>query len=69
MTLVSPAAILYELLYDGVFKVDRSLLGPCHRVSRHSDLLSDDNMAACGSSDESDLDVGEALRWETCQLL
>lgn len=53
-------SILYELLYDGVFKVDRSLLGVCQRVSRQSDLLSDDNMAACASSDESDLDAGDA---------
>ncbi|XP_067435285.1 OTU domain-containing protein 4 [Thunnus thynnus] len=53
-------SILYELLYDSVFKVDRSLLGVCQRVSRQSDLLSDDNMAACASSDESDLDAGDA---------
>lgn len=55
------AAILYELLYDGVFKVDRSVLGSCQRGGRHTDLLTDDNMAACGSSDESDGDAGEAL--------
>ncbi|XP_076581054.1 OTU domain-containing protein 4 [Chaetodon auriga] len=54
-------SILYELLYDGVFKVDRSFLGSCQRVGRASDLLSDDSMAACGSSDESDVDAGEAL--------
>lgn len=56
-----PAAILYELLYDGVFKVDRSALGLCQRSARPSDVLSDDNMAACHSSDESDLDADEAL--------
>ncbi|XP_070786275.1 OTU domain-containing protein 4 [Enoplosus armatus] len=54
-------SILYELLYDGVFNVDRSFLGPCQRIGRPSDLLSDDNMAACGSSDESDFDAGEPL--------
>lgn len=63
---LSPAAILYELLYDDVFKVERNLLGLCQRVGRPADLLSDDSMVACGSSDESDLDMGEALRWETC---
>ncbi|KAM7376952.1 hypothetical protein PAMA_013640 [Pampus argenteus] len=57
-------SVLYELLYDGVFKVDRSFLGMCQRNSRASDLLSDDNMAACASSDESDLDASEALRVE-----
>uniref|UniRef100_A0A3Q3WU64 Uncharacterized protein n=1 Tax=Mola mola TaxID=94237 RepID=A0A3Q3WU64_MOLML len=50
-------SILYELLYDGVFKVDRSVLGSCQRGARHTDLLTDDNMAACGSSDESDGDA------------
>uniref|UniRef100_A0A3Q1G7W1 ubiquitinyl hydrolase 1 n=1 Tax=Acanthochromis polyacanthus TaxID=80966 RepID=A0A3Q1G7W1_9TELE len=54
-------SILYELLYDGVFKVDRSFLGLCQRTSRPTDLLSDDNMLACASSDESDLDAGDAL--------
>ncbi|XP_070710476.1 OTU domain-containing protein 4 [Pempheris klunzingeri] len=54
-------SILYELLYDGVFKADRSLMGLCQRVSRPTDVLSDDNLAACPSSDESDLDVDEAL--------
>ncbi|KAE8279420.1 OTU domain-containing protein 4 [Larimichthys crocea] len=54
-------SILYELLYDDVFKVDRSLLGACQRISRPSDFLSDDNMATCVSSDESDLDAGDAL--------
>ncbi|XP_035530976.1 OTU domain-containing protein 4 [Morone saxatilis] len=54
-------SIVYELLYDGVFKVERSFLGPCQRMSRPSDVLSDDSMPVCGSSDESDLDAGEAL--------
>uniref|UniRef100_A0A3P8T7T4 ubiquitinyl hydrolase 1 n=1 Tax=Amphiprion percula TaxID=161767 RepID=A0A3P8T7T4_AMPPE len=54
-------SILYELLYDGVFKVDRSFLGLCQRTSRPTDLLSDDNMFACASSDESDPDTGDAL--------
>ncbi|XP_073331084.1 OTU domain-containing protein 4 [Pagrus major] len=54
-------SILYELLYDGVFKVDRSTLSSCQRGGRSSDLLTDDGMNACGSSDESDLDAGEPL--------
>ena len=57
-----PAAILYEVLYNGVFKVDRSSLGVCQRVGRPNDLLSDDSMAACASSDESDVDAGDS-RW------
>ncbi|XP_067379699.1 OTU domain-containing protein 4 isoform X2 [Channa argus] len=58
-------SILYELLYDNVLKMDRNLLsGVCQRSSRPNDLLSDDNMAACLSSDESELDSGEALRVE-----
>ncbi|XP_060887641.1 OTU domain-containing protein 4 [Labrus mixtus] len=47
-------SILYELLYDDVFKVERGALSVCQRVGRPHDLLIDDNMAACGSSDESD---------------
>nr|XP_046236948.1 OTU domain-containing protein 4 [Scatophagus argus]XP_046236949.1 OTU domain-containing protein 4 [Scatophagus argus] len=54
-------SILYEVLYDDVFKVDRGFLGMCQRVGRPSDLLSDDSMAVCGSSDESDPDAGEPL--------
>ncbi|XP_045921872.1 OTU domain-containing protein 4 isoform X2 [Micropterus dolomieu] len=54
-------SILYELLYEDVFNVDRSFLGLCQRPARPSDLLSDDNMPACGSSDESDFDTGEPL--------
>uniref|UniRef100_A0A3B4YQ89 ubiquitinyl hydrolase 1 n=1 Tax=Seriola lalandi dorsalis TaxID=1841481 RepID=A0A3B4YQ89_SERLL len=56
---VSAAAILYEVLYDGVFKVDRNSLGACQRLPRSNDLLSDDSMAFCNSSDESDLDANE----------
>uniref|UniRef100_A0AAQ6ADV9 ubiquitinyl hydrolase 1 n=1 Tax=Amphiprion ocellaris TaxID=80972 RepID=A0AAQ6ADV9_AMPOC len=55
-------SILYELLYDRVFKVDRSFLGLCQRTSRPTDLLSDDNMFACASSDESDPDTGD-ISW------
>ncbi|XP_023286625.1 OTU domain-containing protein 4, partial [Seriola lalandi dorsalis] len=58
-------SILYEVLYDGVFKVDRNSLGACQRLPRSNDLLSDDSMAFCNSSDESDLDANEALRVET----
>ncbi|PWA24015.1 hypothetical protein CCH79_00018629 [Gambusia affinis] len=57
----SEPAILYELLYEGVFRVDRSSLGPCQRTGRASDLLSDDCMAVCGSSDESDQETREPL--------
>lgn len=53
-------SILYELLYDGVFKVDRGSL-PCQRASRATDLLSDDCMAVCVSSDESDPENQEPL--------
>uniref|UniRef100_A0A3P9BP77 ubiquitinyl hydrolase 1 n=1 Tax=Maylandia zebra TaxID=106582 RepID=A0A3P9BP77_9CICH len=52
-------SVLYELLYEGVFKVDRSYLGSCQRIGRPADLLSDDCMPACPSSDDSDLDVDE----------
>ncbi|XP_076019212.1 OTU domain-containing protein 4 [Genypterus blacodes] len=54
-------SILYEVLYEGVFKVDRGLLTMCQRVPRASDLLSDDNMDACASSDESNADADESL--------
>ncbi|XP_031707091.1 OTU domain-containing protein 4 [Anarrhichthys ocellatus] len=54
-------SILYELLYDNVFQVDRSSLGSCQRMSRPADLLSDDSMNVCLSSDDSDLDAGEPL--------
>ncbi|KAK9525070.1 hypothetical protein VZT92_017413 [Zoarces viviparus] len=54
-------SILYELLYDDVFQVDRSSLGPCQRGGRPADLLSDDSMNVCASSDDSDLDAGEPL--------
>ncbi|XP_026200230.1 OTU domain-containing protein 4 [Anabas testudineus] len=58
-------SILYELLYDGVFKVDRSTLSTyCQRNSRPNDLVSDDNMPACVSSDESELDPGDVFRVE-----
>ncbi|XP_034413606.1 OTU domain-containing protein 4 [Cyclopterus lumpus] len=52
-------SILYELLYDGVFQAERSSLGSCHRPSRPADVLSDDGMNACISSDDSDLEAGE----------
>ena len=58
---MSSAAILYELLYERVFHVDRKSLQPCQRVSRPYDLLSDDSMAACASSDDSDVDAEESL--------
>ncbi|XP_068569276.1 OTU domain-containing protein 4 [Cebidichthys violaceus] len=57
-------SILYELLYDRVFRVDRSSLGLCQRSGRPADLLSDDAMNVCFSSDDSDLEDGEPLRVE-----
>ncbi|KAM4713864.1 LOW QUALITY PROTEIN: OTU domain-containing protein 4 [Anableps anableps] len=54
-------SILYELLYDGVFKVDRSSLGPCQRTGRSTDLLTDDCLAVCISSDESDPETQDPL--------
>lgn len=56
-----PAAILYELLYDRVFNVDQGLLSLCQRAPRSTDFLSDDSMAFCGSSEDSDPDTGEAI--------
>ncbi|XP_072231976.1 OTU domain-containing protein 4 [Leuresthes tenuis] len=54
-------SILYELLYERVFQVDRRSLQLCQRVGRPHDLLSDDSMAACASSDDSDVDAEEPL--------
>lgn len=68
MFLLCPAAILYELLYEGVFKVEHSVLAPCQRAGKN-DVLSDDNLPLCGSSDESDSDAGEALWWDSCLTL
>uniref|UniRef100_A0A3B3IKA9 ubiquitinyl hydrolase 1 n=1 Tax=Oryzias latipes TaxID=8090 RepID=A0A3B3IKA9_ORYLA len=53
-------SILYEVLYEGVFKVDRSSLGICQRSSRQSDFLSDDGLPV-HSSDESDLETDDPL--------
>ncbi|XP_029938033.1 OTU domain-containing protein 4-like isoform X1 [Salarias fasciatus] len=52
-------SILYELLYEGVFKVDRNLLAACQRPGRPTGVLIDDGLAACRSSDDSDGDVDE----------
>lgn len=57
-------SIVYELLYDKVFEVDRNSLGVCQRVPRAADHIIDDNMAHCPSSDESDLDSAETQRTE-----
>ncbi|KAJ3585606.1 hypothetical protein NHX12_014325 [Muraenolepis orangiensis] len=46
-------SLLYELLYERVFKEDRSVLGMGQRGGRRSELT-DDHMAACPSSDESE---------------
>ncbi|TNN25721.1 OTU domain-containing protein 4 [Liparis tanakae] len=52
-------SILYELLYDGVFQAERGSLGACQRPGRPTDLLSDDAMNACVSSDDSDPEAAE----------
>ncbi|KAM4611655.1 OTU domain-containing protein 4 [Polymixia lowei] len=54
-------SLLYELLYDSVFKMDCSTLTVLQRASRPSDLLSDDSMPACPSSDESDPETDQPL--------
>ncbi|XP_060922618.1 OTU domain-containing protein 4 [Limanda limanda] len=52
-------SIVYEMLYEDVFKVDHGALGL--RAGRPVDFLSDDSMAACASSDGSDLETDEPL--------
>ncbi|CAJ1085750.1 OTU domain-containing protein 4 isoform X2 [Xyrichtys novacula] len=55
-------SILFELLYDDVFKADKSSLGVCQKgTTRPRDPLIDDNMVTCASSDESDVDAGEPV--------
>ncbi|XP_029931658.1 OTU domain-containing protein 4 [Myripristis murdjan] len=54
-------SILYELLYDRVFKVERSALSVCQRVPRSSDVPTDDTLPPCASSDESDAETGQPL--------
>ncbi|KAK1889940.1 OTU domain containing protein 4 [Dissostichus eleginoides] len=54
-------SILYELLYEDVFNVDRNSMGSCNRGGRPSDILSDDIIKLCASSDESEPDTGEGL--------
>ncbi|CAB1440198.1 unnamed protein product [Pleuronectes platessa] len=54
-------SIVYEMLYEDVFKVDHGALALCQRVGRPADFLSDDSMAACASSDGSDLENDEPL--------
>lgn len=46
-----------------MFRVDQGLQAACQRNPRPSDALSDDRMAFCGSSEESDADAGEAVGW------
>ncbi|XP_062414626.1 OTU domain-containing protein 4 isoform X2 [Pungitius pungitius] len=54
-------SILYELLYGGVFRVERGALGSCQRSGRPADLLSDDAMNVCASSDDSEPEADEPL--------
>ncbi|KAI7794718.1 OTU domain-containing protein 4-like isoform X2 [Triplophysa rosa] len=49
-------SVLYELLYDGVCGVDRSVLGPCVKGGRGQDRLDSEE---CKSSEESDLEEDE----------
>ncbi|XP_056588924.1 OTU domain-containing protein 4 isoform X2 [Triplophysa dalaica] len=49
-------SILYELLYDGVCGIDRSVLGPCVKGGRGRDRLDSEQ---CKSSEESDLEEDE----------
>ncbi|XP_077400891.1 OTU domain-containing protein 4 isoform X2 [Vanacampus margaritifer] len=55
-------SILYELLYAGVFLVSRHTVASCQSSGRACEQLSDDNMAACVSSDDSDPDTGSSFR-------
>lgn len=50
-------SILYEMLYDKVCGVDRSMLGACQRNPKPLDVLIDDCLPPCPSSDESDTDT------------
>lgn len=47
-------SIVYELLYGSVCGADRSLLGICQRAPKPMDVLIDDCLPPCPSSDESD---------------
>ncbi|KAM8881597.1 OTU domain-containing protein 4 [Synchiropus picturatus] len=57
-------SILYELLYENVFAVDSGVLGPSLKSNRTAHLVSDDNMAPCVSSDDSDAEITEAPKGE-----
>ncbi|XP_061664945.1 OTU domain-containing protein 4 isoform X2 [Syngnathoides biaculeatus] len=57
-------SVLYELLYADVFRVSRRALASCRGSGRACERLSDDNMAACASGDESDPDAGNDFRGE-----
>lgn len=57
-------SILYELLYEKVFAVERDTLGRCLRSNRATQLVSDDNMPPCVSSEDSDAEVSEAPKGE-----
>ncbi|XP_077355676.1 OTU domain-containing protein 4 isoform X2 [Festucalex cinctus] len=55
-------SILYELLYADVFQVSRRTVASCQSSGRACEQLSDDSMAACVSSDDSDPDAGSSFR-------
>ncbi|XP_061619924.1 OTU domain-containing protein 4 isoform X1 [Phyllopteryx taeniolatus] len=57
-------SVLYELLYADVFRVSRHALPAYQAGGRACERLSDDNMATCASSDESDpdADAGNTFR-------
>ncbi|CAL8241278.1 unnamed protein product [Merluccius merluccius] len=54
-------SLLYELLYERVFREERSVLASAQRGGRSSELT-DDHMTACPSSDESETE--DPIWWE-----
>ena len=54
-------ALLYELLYERVFREERSVLVSAQRGGRSSELT-DDHMTACPSSDESETE--DPIWWD-----
>ncbi|XP_037116129.1 OTU domain-containing protein 4 isoform X2 [Syngnathus acus] len=55
-------SILYELLYTDVFQLNRHTVTSCQSRGRTSERLSDDSMAPCLSSDDSDSEAENLFR-------
>ncbi|KAM9834092.1 OTU domain-containing protein 4 isoform 1-T1 [Syngnathus typhle] len=55
-------SILYELLYTDVFQLSRHTVTSCQSRGRTSERLSDDSMAPCLSSDDSDSEAENLFR-------